>query len=234
MQFFRLKNNKNHLFKSIILRTRAKKYDKEIDTYISKVKPIMILGKAASGKSKQLGRLWDNKESIWDKNKYNFIWFSGIDSITEILYKNIKDNDSANFAEDKYEEYLEEDIAIDDYINKQYMRIMILIEKAKNSILFIDDADKLTGKKLEIIKDMLRNCKTFVLSAEEDTTINKTIYQMVLRKKPTIIDLNSETSYDGTNILLVIFILGLFGTGMYELAMLVMAARFALKGMGKK
>ena len=66
------------------------------------------------------------------------------------------------------------------------------------------------------------------------TPINKTIRHMVIRKRPTLIDLNTSTSYDATNIVFVVFIISLFTTGMYEMAMLVMAGRFAMKGMGSK
>ena len=48
------------------------------------------------------------------------------------------------------------------------------------------------------------------------------------------LNLNTSTSYDATNIVFVMFILGLFTTGLYEAAILVMAGRFALKGMANK
>ena len=48
MQFFRIKKVKDKNFKSLIFRERKRKYEKETDTYISKIKPIIIYGKAAS------------------------------------------------------------------------------------------------------------------------------------------------------------------------------------------
>jgi len=234
MQFFRIKKVKDRNFKSLIFRERKRKYEKESDTYISKVKPVIIYGKAATGKSKEISKLWEQKQEIWDEKKYSFIWFSGTDSITEILHKNLTDEDNAKFSEDKLEEYLDFDIDLDEHINKQYIKLRILSEKAKSSILFMDNTDKLTGKKLEIAKELLRNSKSFVITATDDHTINKTIRFQVLKKNPTIIDLNTSTSYDATNIVFVMFILGLFTTGMYEMAMLVMAGRFAMKGMGNK
>ena len=214
MQFFRIKKVKDRNFKSLIFRERKRKYEKESDTYISKIKPIIIYGKAAAGKSKEISKLWEQKQEIWDQNKYNFIWFSGTDSITEILHKNLTDEDNAKFSEEKLEEYLDFDIDLDEHINKQYIKLRILSEKAKKSILFMDDTDKLTGKKLEIAKELLRNSKSFVITATDDHTINKTIRFQVLKKNPTIIDLNTSTSYDATNIVFVMFILGLFTTGM--------------------
>ena len=148
MQFFRIKKVKDKNFKSLIFRERKRKYEKETDTYISKVKPIIIYGKAAAGKSKELSKLFEQKNLIWDENKYNFIWFSGTDSITEILHKNLTDEDSAKFSDEKLEEYLDFDIDLDEHINKQYIKLRILSEKSKSSILFMDDTDKLTGKKL--------------------------------------------------------------------------------------
>ncbi len=234
MQFFRIKKVKDRNFKSLIFRERKRKYEKESDTYISKVKPVIIYGKAAAGKSKEISKLWEQKQEIWDEKKYSFIWFSGTDSITEILHKNLTDEDNAKFSEDKLEEYLDFDIDLDEHINKQYIKLRILSEKAKSSILFMDDTDKLTGKKLEIAKELLRNSKNFIITATDEHTINKTIRHMVTRKRPTLIDLNTSTSYDATNIVFVVFIISLFTTGMYEMAMLVMAGRFAMKGMGTK
>ena len=234
MQFFRIKKVKDRNFKSLIFRERKRKYEKESDTYISKVKPVIIYGKAAAGKSKEISKLWEQKQEIWDEKKYSFIWFSGTDSITEILHKNLTDEDNAKFSEDKLEEYLDFDIDLDEHINKQYIKLRILSEKAKSSILFMDDTDKLTGKKLEIAKELLRNSKNFIITATDEHTINKTIRHMVIRKRPTLIDLNTSTSYDATNIVFVVFIISLFTTGMYEMAMLVMAGRFAMKGMGSK
>ena len=112
---------------------------------------------------------------IWDENKYSFIWFSGTDSITEILHKNLTEEDNAKFSEDKLEEYLDFDIDLDEHINKQYIKLRILSEKAKSSILFMDDTDKLTGKKLEIAKELLRNSNFFIITATDEHTINKTI-----------------------------------------------------------
>ena len=234
MQFFRIKKVKDRNFKSLIFRERKRKYEKESDTYISKVKPVIIYGKAAAGKSKEISKLWEQKQEIWDEKKYSFIWFSGTDSITEILHKNLTDEDNAKFSEDKLEEYLDFDIDLDEHINKQYIKLRILSEKAKSSILFMDDTDKLTGKKLEIAKELLRNSKNFIITATDEHTINKTIRHMVIRKRPTLIDLNTSTSYDATNIVFVVFIISLFTTGMYEMAMLVMAGRFAMKGMETK
>ena len=234
MQFFRIKKVKDRNFKSLIFRERKRKYEKESDTYISKVKPVIIYGKAAAGKSKEISKLWEQKQEIWDEKKYSFIWFSGTDSITEILHKNLTDEDNAKFSEDKLEEYLDFDIDLDEHINEQYIKLRILSEKAKSSILFMDDTDKLTGKKLEIAKELLRNSKNFIITATDEHTINKTIRHMVIRKRPTLIDLNTSTSYDATNIVFVVFIISLFTTGMYEMAMLVMAGRFAMKGMGSK
>ena len=120
-----------------------------------------------------------NKRYGMKKNIASF-GFSGTDSITEILHKNLTDEDNAKFSEDKLEEYLDFDIDLDEHINKQYIKLRILSEKAKSSILFMDDTDKLTGKKLEIAKELLRNSKNFIITATDEHTINKTIigYQL--------------------------------------------------------
>ncbi|ELH2547305.1 hypothetical protein RO526_001786, partial [Campylobacter jejuni] len=48
-----------------------------------------------------------------------------------------------------------------------------------------------------------------------------------------IVSLSSKASIDATNALLVLFVLALFATGLYELALLVTAGRIAMRGMQK-
>ncbi|EJJ7411242.1 hypothetical protein NJL15_001760 [Campylobacter coli] len=81
----------------------------------------------------------------------------------------------------------------------------------------------------------MRNCKRFIATAKDEISINKTIGGILKsrRKKLEIVSLSSKASIDATNALLVLFVLALFATGLYELALLVTAGRIAMRGMQK-
>jgi len=117
-------------------------------------------------------------------------------------------------------------------VSKQYVKFEALIEKVKKSVLIIDDLDKITGKKLELKKDLIRNCKRYVVTAKGEENINRTIRNIMFKRRMKIstVQLTSKASVDATNILFAIFIIGLFIGGLPEAAMLVMAGRLATKG----
>ena len=117
-------------------------------------------------------------------------------------------------------------------MKKQYVKFEALVEKAKKSVLIIDDIDKITGKKLELTKDLIRNCKRYVVTAKVEDNINRTIRNIMFKRRMKIstVQLTSKASVDATNILFAIFILGLFVGGLPEMAMLVMAGRMVTKG----
>ena len=216
LTFFKIKKNRSN---SIYIRTRAKKFAKEKDTYISKKKSILILGLHSSGKTKQLNKLISKKEEIY-KNK-KFISIRATDSISEMLDKNI--------TEEEKEEFLNDSGIDKKMINKQYIKIQILLNKAKESILMIDDIDKFTGKKLEILKDLVRETKQYIATAKDDKSIDKTLLRDLENKDFEKMILSTKMSYDATNILFVIFLLIVFGTGNVELAGLLMIGRYLTK-----
>ncbi|MBC5858377.1 hypothetical protein Cjcuy013_08735 [Campylobacter jejuni] len=191
----------------------------------------MITGINASGKSKRLNSFLKNAKDLWKKD--HMIFFSATDSLAEIFHRNL-DNDD----ETKRLIYGTHDANLNLEnldTSKNYLKIIALVEKSKNSTLIIDDLDKLTGKKLEMTKELMRNCKRFIVTAKDENSINKTVGGILKarRKKLEIISLSSKASLDATNALFVIFVLALFATGLYELALLVTAGRIAMRGMQK-
>jgi hypothetical protein len=99
-------------------------------------------------------------------------------------------------------------------------------------LMIIDDLDKVTGKKLELTKDLLRNCKRYVITARSEDNINRTLRNIMFKRKMKItkVQLSSKASVDATNILFAMFIVVLFVGGLPEVAMLVMAGRMITKG----
>lgn len=230
MKYFKFKKRRQGQ-RTIILREKKNVYDKPKETYISKKGSLMIFGIEASGKSHHLMRLVENIDELWARDEK--IIFSATDSLSEILYKNLEESETkqllttqpidASAIEDA------EDL-ID--ISKQYIKFEALKEKAKKSVLVIDDLNKVTGKKLELTKDLMRNCKRFVITAKSEDSIHRTLRNIIHRRnmKVATVQLTSKASVDATNILFAMFILGLFIGGLPEVAMLVMAGRLTMKG----
>jgi len=231
LTFLRLKKVKGKDHRVIYFRTRSKKYAKEKDRYISKSKSLLIEGMDASGKSKEIKKLFDRKNEVYIKEK-EFIFLKASDSLSDWFQANLKKSDANKLLEDQSlsDEEKEE---IEENINKQYIKIQMLIRKTKGAVLFIDDIDQLSGKKLEVVKDLVKVSKLVIATCKNKRDINKTILNYLDTKKYQEIHLKSNSSYDATNILFIVIILALLTTGNLSVAAVLMAGRFALKEKGK-
>ncbi len=231
LKFLRFKKIKNRKYKSIIFREKYRYSNDMKERYISKTISLLIYGLDTSGKSKELNKLYDNREVVFDMSKYSTIFIHATDSLAEIFYKNIDDVDT--------EKYLlslddEKQIEAEKNINKQFLKIEILKHKANTSFLFIDDIDKFTGKKLEILKSLIRNCKKIYATAQSDKSINKTIFKMIENKKFNSINLKTTNSFDATNYALIALMVPFAISGQYAVVMmLLLANRYLDKGMSK-
>lgn len=219
--------------RNLILREKNNMYDKPTETYISKKGSLMIFGIEASGKSHKLVTIVKNADLLWVKETK--IIFKATDSLSEILYKNLDGDEETQkllITGGSHDIENIEDIEELFDLKKQYIKFEALTEKAKKSVLIIDDLDKITGKKLELTKDLMRNCKRFVITAKNEESINRTLRNIINGRKmaTTTILLTSKASVDATNILFAIFIIGLFVGGMPEVAMLIMAGKLVMRG----
>lgn len=216
----------------LYLREKNNVYDKPKETYISKKGSLIIYGIEASGKSHKLITIVKNADALWAKETK--IIFKATDSLSEILHKNLDGDEETQKLLITEEHDLDDIEDINDLIDvkKQYIKFEALNEKAKKSVLIIDDIDKLAGKKLELVKDLMRNCKRFVITAKSEDSIHRTIRNIMFKRKMKThtVQLTSKASVDATNILFAMFIIGLFIGGLPEAAMLVMAGRYTLKG----
>ena len=231
LKFLRFKKVKNHKYKSIIFREKYRYSNDMKERYIGKKISLLIYGLETSGKSKELNKIYDNKEVIFDMSKYSTIFIHATDSLAEIFYKNIDDVDTENYLLSLDDE---KQIEAEKNINKQFIKIEVLKHKANKSFLFIDDIDKFTGKKLEILKSLIRNCKKIYATAQSDKTINKTIYKMIENKKFNSISLKTTNSFDATNYALIALMVPFAISGQYAVVMmLLLANRYLDKGMSK-
>jgi hypothetical protein len=232
IKYFKFKKRPNGN-RQLYIKEKKDIFDKNPkEIYISKKGSLVIYGIEASGKSQKLKTIIAMADELW-RNETKII-FKATDSLSEILFKNLDGDDETKellFEEQEDMESLDMQRTLG-AVKKQYVKFEALIEKAKNSILIIDDIDKITGKKLELTKDLLRNCKRYIITAKGEDSINRTLRNIMFKRKMKIstVQLTSSASVDATNILFAIFILGLFVGGLPEMAMLVMAGRMVTKG----
>jgi hypothetical protein len=198
------------------LREKADPFAKDVkETYIQKGGIIEIFGVHASGKSRYITRIKEASKELW---RFPSVYIRATDSLSDITSRNLGEAGKVSQPLD------EDDAPLD--------KIDLLKEKASKSVLIIDDLDKITGKKLDIVKDLMRVAKRIVYTAQSETSLNKTVISIMYRRKMKkhTINLSSNASYDASNWFLVALVAALALSGMSEAAVLVVMARLALKG----
>jgi hypothetical protein len=222
---------------------KTRRSKKEKATYISKSKNILITGEVASGKTKELHKLYNQKENIYNSSRrnFNFIYFNCNISLSEILdiFEENQENKNQKIDIKDLQEHINNIEDEEETKDKKtmYKRIQLLEQFSKGAILFVDDIHKATGRKLETLKHLLKNCKLWVVTAKSSHNINQNLQKsMRLKFDDTYYNFTLATTQavDATNILFIIFIIFLIALGQTDMAILLMAGRFMLKqGTGK-
>jgi len=87
--------------------------------------------------------------------------------------------------------------------------------------VFIDDAHKLSGRKLQLARECLLASRLFVISASEEQRIPPNLRNVILRREPQIFRLDSDVSYDATKILMWSIIALCIMAGAWEAALVL-------------
>lgn len=227
--YFKLKPKAGTKNRYLYFVTKKRKWsNKEKAQYISKKSSILIEGLHASGKTREIEKLYKRRNELWG-NKHRYIYLKATDSLADWLAKNLNKEIENEFIEEHKDE---EEIVQN--IKRQHVRIAQLVYASEGSILMIDDIDKLQGKKKEIIKDLIKASKVTIATTSNYKEMDKTIQKILERKGIEILNLTTEVSYDATFVLFAVFVITLFAIGQHELAILVMAGRYAMKGIQSK
>jgi hypothetical protein len=97
------------------------------------------------------------------------------------------------------------------------------------AVLFIDDAHKLAGRKLQIARECALTAKIWIASASDEQRIPPNLRSVMMRRDPQVIRLGSDVAYDATNVLTWVLALVLLASGAWE-ASIVVAGLKALSG----
>lgn len=218
IKYFRVKEEKNKNYTSIIYReknhTRENNAKKEV--YIQKKKPVLITGDGDSKKSYYLEKVYKKERQIW-KKRGKALFFS---AFSPISYWFEQEPIKIFVGEDKYKKL------------SPATREKKLIEYCteQKPVIFIDDLQKLTGRKLQIAKKCINATSNFWATSTSENKIPISIRQSILRTKPQIFSLHSRASYDMTTPLVWGFVVIMFFIGMPEVGLLAGGAKMLSGG----
>lgn len=173
----------------------------------TKKKVVLFVGLHDSGKTRVLNKLYERAKDVWSCQmkigkivEQRFIFISCKDSIAHWrIFNNVKEKSIAGNEE--------------------------LVNISKNAIVFVDDIDSLSSVKLQLLKRILSDAFRIVSTAKDETHINPSIRNIILRKDVQIHRLKTEVSFDSTGMFMW-FLTALFGiAGQYEIMTLLVGLK---------
>jgi len=196
---------------------KSKKYGNVIsEKAISKKLPIMVTGAHDSGKSRWLSRLYQEDQQIWSKHKSPALWLDAIrplsawtDETCVVKWWDDKakaESDVLPWAKLKAWQRQEK---LADYVQEQ------------NPVLFVDNAHKLSGRKLQLAKECLVASKIFVIAVSDEQQLSPSIRHHILGRSPQIFRLGSETAYDATSVLVWVMAVIALAVGWWEVSLVL-------------
>lgn len=216
---------------------KSKKFGALVSSkYVSCRKNILISGGFQSGKSRIIRKIWKERRNIWGSER-GFIKLSGFGTIAEFVetpilrtfYNAIPKSNNAEllafFDANEQREFKQ---------LKQHERIenLILFVKHNKTVLVIDDAHKLTNRKLEIAKRCIEQCQIFVVATSEEQRLATSLRTVVMNTNLEHIRLDTKASYDVTAVFVYLVIAICAVGGWYELAFVVGGLKALSSGRG--
>lgn len=167
------------------------------ETSLRRTQCQLITGAHDAGKSRWLTRLRDTRHEIWGK-KSQPVLLEGLMPLSSwVEVKGIE----TWYAQSDGE--LSEDKTPWHKLNLQQKADLLsdyLIDT--QSLLFIDDAHRLTGRKAQIARKCLLSAKIWLMTCSEEGRLPPSIRPIVERREPQRINLESDVSYDTTKALI--------------------------------
>lgn len=183
---------------------------------ISLKKPILVTGAHDSGKTRWLQRMHEHAGEIWgSKVKAEPLYLDTLSPLASWCDTPAVgqwwDQEQAKRPADERQPWK---------TLKQYERADVLPDycKATNAVLFIDDAHKLSGRKLQIARQCAMATRLTVVAASEEQRIPPNLRNVLMRRDPQIFRLDTDVAYDATPILMWILIAMCVAAGWWEAA----------------
>ena len=199
-----------------IVRDRFRKFGQITNEDVLSIKrDILITGPNASGKTRWLRKLCDNGAAVW---RIDCFFIRAVDPLAVwVEDERIRGyvDTHAVWAKTKAHERVEE---------------MIDWVKTRRVVLLVDDAHKLTGRKLDIAIRLAREAAILCVSASSEQNIPITLRMLIDSRAPQKVLLQSDAAYDMTGVVLWLFILAAISVGWWQLAAVVGGAKVLAGG----
>jgi adenosyl cobinamide kinase/adenosyl cobinamide phosphate guanylyltransferase len=190
---------------------------------ISIKKPVLICGRAASGKTRWIKRLIATAPEIWRKLTAPVIFLEANEAVTEWREQDgIIEWWKKNNPEKEWRKIP----------NPKKNKVLLEYVSQNWTVIFIDNIDRLTGRKLDLVKEMLKESKSkiWICSAIAENRINPSLRNFILKSNPQTFTLNSPVAYDATNALTILACVIFVIIGWLQAAIVLAGMRMAARG----
>lgn len=211
---------------------KTRKYGKVLsEKAVTRKRCLLIVGAHDSGKSQWLRRMHEHSAEIWSKHKSPALMLPALQPIGAWTEANpIEDWWNSQQENETLAQSVAEDSGMTSSKPRKRWESLRQWEKVEampqyvadtNPVVFIDDAHKLTGRKLDVARRCLLPAQTWVVSANQENRIAPNLRTPMMRRDPKLFKLGSETAYDYTSALMWGFVGLATIAGWWELAMVM-------------
>lgn len=230
MEYLKIRRSKNQVradgsvYAVPLFVTKNRKYGKVTsEQTISTKKSILVTGAHDSGKTRWIRRLHDEALAIWGtKSKHEPLLLDAFSPLAAWSDSEVVaawwDVERARALESGSEGVGKAWRHLKQYERSEALPAYCL---ATGSVLFIDDAHKLSGRKLQIARECVLASRLFVVAASEEQRIPPNLRSVIMRRDPQVFRLDSEVSYDATALVVWMFIAIALAIGWWEAALVM-------------
>jgi len=231
--FQRFKQADGKRYVQAVIRHKARKFGPVLDVEtVSRKRCVLVTGAHDSGKTRFLQRLAAEAPGIWGKKiEAQPLQISALRPIASW-----SDGDHLREwwdAEQERKLGAGETAQIRPWARlRPWERSDVLPEylASTGAVLFLDDAHKLTGRKLEVARRCALAARIWVVAASEENRIPPNLRGPLLRRDPQIIRLDSDAAYDVTNIFMWAIVAALWAVGAWEAGAVVAGLKMLAGG----
>lgn len=202
MEYLKIKRSSSSRYAEMLMIQKNRKYGQVLrEQTVSKRKPVLIEGAHDSGKSRMTTRLFDSALDIWGaKSKGEPVMLGAMRPIASwVEAGQIEEWHTLRYLEDQKSDKPK----LRPWSNlKAWERADLLPEYISDTgaVVFIDDAHKLSGRKLQMARLCVMSSRMWVCSTSQLNRIPPNLRQVLMRREPTEIRLKTDVAYDVTTL----------------------------------
>jgi hypothetical protein len=217
-----------------IVKTKNRKFGPLIrQEVISRKTPTLITGAHDSGKTRMLAKLHAAERDIWGKKiDAPALWLSALRPLgawtdTPHLGEWWTARNQKRAADGEASDKLRPWGRLAAW---ERVEALPLYLRDTGAVLFVDDAHKLAGRKLQIARECVLAAGVWCAAAAEESRIPPNLRNVMLRTDPQVIRLGSDVAYDATSIMTWLLVLLLVASGAWQAGMMVAGLRAIATG----